>query len=377
MGTKSKYIRVLQFFGDGSIGGKERAIFNLIKSFIDDDTVHIGVAISRGKGLYCEKIKELKVPIIDVNFNSGFSFNVDLKKIKDMKTYDIHHFHDPSPNLILLSLLCGSNVKRVYTRRGGAHDYSKKHFKIKLKYMLNRLLIRHFFDGYSANTKHAASYIADFYKLRHEDIHVLYNGINFNSSFPLIEKQNVFDVLNLDKDDFVIGTACHLISIKRVDLIIRSFSRCQIKNKKLIILGKGNEMDNLTKLVYRLGIKNRVIFMGEVENPSDYMQAMDCFILASGKEESFGNAVVESMLLKIPTIVMDDSSGLKEHVIDMNTGFIAKDEKDLEATIEYIYNNKEIALEIAKSGSEYVSNKYTINNMVRNYKRFYEQVVKQ
>ena len=158
-------------------------------------------------------------------------------------------------------------------------------------------------------------------------------------------------------------------------MIIRSFCNSNINKKKLVIIGKGEDEYKLRKLAADLKIDKQVIFAGEVSNIADYLQILDCFILASGKEESFGNAVVEAMYLKRPSIIMNDSNGLKEHIIDNQTGFIAKDEKDIVNKIEYVFNNPEVSKKIAETASLYVSNKYSISNMKNSYKKYYLDIL--
>ena len=102
---------------------------------------------------------------------------------------------------------------------------------------------------------------------------------------------------------------------------------------------------------------------------------IDCFVLASGPEESFGNAVVEAMFLKIPSIVMSDSPGLKEHIIDNKTGFIASDIQDLSCKMEYVYSHRKECNDIAKYASNHVRKKYSIQNMKKAYLELYKDII--
>jgi len=368
-------IKILHFFGRGKIGGQEKALYQLLKASVNDKDIELGVAIWKQEGLYSKKIKALNIPIVDLHLKSGFSFKIDKKLSYKLKKYHIHHFHDPSPNIIFLSLISGSKIKRVFTRRGGLHDYHNKGLKIILKYFINKILIRNFIHGYSGNTRLAADFVKQFYGIKNKSIYILYNGMFYESLKPVTPQKNILQNLNLSESEFKIGTACHLLRWKRVDLIIRSFSHCDIKKKKLVIFGKGYEEYKLKKVVKDLKLNEQVIFVGEVPSMADYFQILDCFILASGREESFGNALVEAMYSKIPSIIMSDSVGLKEHIIDNQTGFVAKDELDLANKIEYIYNNPEISKIIARDASSYVFDKYSISNMVKAYKKFYFDVL--
>jgi len=271
--------------------------------------------------------------------------------------------------------MAGFGIKRVLTRRGGYYNYNKKGIKSWLKYFINRTLINIFFQGFSGNTELASDFVRYFYRIREKKIFTLYNGIFFDDLRPSFLKTHAQEKLNLSKTQFNIGTACHLVPWKRVDLIIRSFKKCAINGKKLIIFGKGKEEKKLRELAESLNLMEQITFVGEVKNLPDYLQVLDCFVLASGVEESFGNALIEAMYLKIPSIIMADSLALREHIEENVTGFVAKNELDLTNKIEFIFLNPGFSKSIAENASLYVSNKYSVGNMIKAYKEFYSSIL--
>ena len=374
MNSKKK-INVLHFLGQGNIGGQERSIYQVLKGFKNDDDFDVGIAIGRNTGIYVERIMKLDIPTIFLQLKNGFSLNFDRTILNQLKDYDVHHLHDPSPNFILYSLLAGSKVKRAFTRRGGIQKYPLLSVKKSLKFHIKKLLINHFFDGYSGNTINATESVKQQYGITNRRIFALYNGIDFSLLEPSVNREHVLKSNHLCVSNFIIGTACHLVDWKRVDLLIRAFARCRIDNKTLLILGKGHQHRRLKRLAQSLNLNNQVIFAGEVLNIANYLQILNCFVLASTNAESFGNAVVEAMYSKIPSVIISDSNGLKEHISHRTTGFIARDESDLAKQIEYIYQNSAEAKQVAENASTYVVNKYSIDNMLRSYKDFYWHIL--
>jgi glycosyltransferase involved in cell wall biosynthesis len=368
--------RVLHFITKGEIGGQEKAIYYLLKGFEGNKDFEVGVAFARKIGTFAKEIEQLNVPLIELNLKSGLDFKFNRKLLGELKQFQIHHLHDPSPNIALLSILCGSQIKRAFTRRGGFHNYSRKGIKTWLKYKINKFLIKNYFNGFSGNTTLAAEFVRNFYQICDKPVYVLYNGIFFDDLEPTIPKNQILNELNISNKDFKIGTACHLLPIKRINLVIRAFALCKIGEKKLVIFGKGPEEKNLKKLAKESNLEQSIIFAGEVFESHNYIRALDCFILASGIEESFGNALVEAMYLKIPSIIMSDSKALKEHVIDNQTGFVAEDKVGLAKKIEFIFGNRAEAQKIAENGSAYVSKKYTVQNMLSRYIEFYKDILK-
>jgi glycosyltransferase involved in cell wall biosynthesis len=367
-------LKVLHFMSQGSIGGQERAQYQLFKAFATDKEVEIGVALGRETGLYIEKVKQLGIPIINLGIRSGFTLHFKKVIIKRFAEYDIHHLHDPSPNYIIYSLLAGRKIKRVFTRRGGIFSYAKLNLKKNLKFLLKKNLLRRF-DGFSGNSLNAVMSVHNQYGIKNKKIHLLYNGIDFKLLNPKSEKKSIREKLGFGEDDFLIGTACRLVNCKRIDLLIKAFSLAEITVKKLVIFGQGVESSNLQKLARELNISDSVLFTGEIENMADHLQVLDCFVLSSSNAESFGNAVVEAMYLRIPSIIMSDSDGLKEHITHMQTGFIAKDIFDLARLIEYIFSHQDEARKIAAAASAYVQEKYSFSNMLKAYKELYYEVL--
>lgn len=359
--------------GSGRIGGQERAQYQLFKALLADGGLDLAVALSQDVGLYAEKIKTLGLPILQLKIKSGFDLRFKPTLIREMKGYDIHHLHDPSPNQIIYSLLAGSQVKRCLTRRGGLFSYPRTDIKKRLKFTLKKLLYKRF-DAFSANSGNAIVSLRQQYGIDRE-ITLLYNGIDFGLLTPRRSLAEMRDSLGLTGEEFVVGTASRLVYYKRIDLLIRAFARAAIAEKKLVICGQGKEMGHLRSLADNLCPPGQVIFTGEVQHLPDFHQLMDGFVLPSSSAESFGNAVVEAMYGAIPSIIMADSAGLLEHIRDGQTGYVARDEADLASIIERIHKSPSEAGQIAARGRDYVVHKYSLENMVAAYKAFYRRVL--
>ena len=370
-----KPINVLHFVSQGTLGGQERAQYQLLKAFVGNPEVNVGAAIIKDQGIYIDYIRDLGIPLVYLNISDGFHFKFKRDVINKFKDFEIHHLHDPSPNIILYSLLAGKSVKRVFTRRGGIALYSSLNFKKKLKFHIKKFLLNQFFQGFSGNSKNAVDSVRTQYGVRNKDISLLYNGIDFNLLKPTCSEAEVKQELSLNGRHFLVGATGRLVGWKRFDLLIRAFSKTNIPDKKLIIVGKGPDLSNLKKLVDNLGLNESVILPGEVKDVANYLQILDCFVLPSDNRESFGNSVVEAMYFEVPSIIMADSSGLGEHITDRSTGLIAKDEDDLTSTIEYVYQQKSALESLTKRGKDYVVKKYSYDNMVRNYQDYYSTVI--
>ena len=101
----------------------------------------------------------------------------------------------------------------------------------------------------------------------------------------------------------------------------------QYPESVLLLVGDGETMDELTSLVSRLALGDKVIFTGYIEDTLSVFDVIDVFLLTSFSEGT-SMTLLESMKNAIPSIVTE-VGGNAEIVIDNVTGItIANDSKD-------------------------------------------------
>lgn len=364
--------RVLHFYGEGSIGGKEKAQIELLRSFLNDQDYEFGVAILRDRGPLIEDIRKLGIPTLVLNLKNGFDFNFKKELLTEFRKYDIHHLHDPSPNTIIYSLLGGNEIKRVFTRRGGISEC--KTLKQIVKFHFKKILIKSFFDGFSGNSTNAVKSVVEQYKISNHNVFLLHNSVPIENLKPSIPRESVLSLLGLQKDDFIIGGSGKFIDLKRFEILLVAISLIKDFPLKLILLGDGKNKFKYYEIIHKHQLTDKVIFPGYIKDIANYLQIMDCFVMPSDNRESFGNSLVEAMYFKIPSIIMNDSSGLKDHIIDQSTGYVVSDVKELSERIKLIKADQSKAQEVGLQAHKYVLSKYSTENLINNYKCFYNSL---
>ena len=76
------------------------------------------------------------------------------------------------------------------------------------------------------------------------------------------------------------------------------------KNAYLVLIGTGATLDEIKKKVVDLGLENRVIFTGAVDNVSDYLSVFDVMLLPS-LYEGLPLVVIEWQISGLPCIISD------------------------------------------------------------------------
>ena len=192
-----------------------------------------------------------------------------------------------------------------------------------------------------------------------------------------------FKNLNLKKEDnkIIVGIVKTLSKKYGIEYLIRAIKELEnILAKeiffkiRLVIYGKGELEEKLKQLSKKLKIENKVKFKGYIDNSKvpEAINRMDIFVVPSILE-SFGVAAVEAMACEIP-IIVSDADGLKEVVVDNETGFVVpkKSSIDIAKKIKIIIENKEIVKKFKKNARERVLKLYdwdkNVNNMINIYK---------
>jgi len=122
-------------------------------------------------------------------------------------------------------------------------------------------------------------------------------------------KEEIEDFIFMEDKRYLIVVG-RLIPLKRFEDTLQLLSRLESESE-LIVLGDGEERENLKALAETLSIASRVHFLGQVENPFKYIKRSDIFILSS-RVEGFPSVLIEAMLCETVVISSDCLSGPRE-----------------------------------------------------------------
>jgi len=354
------------------IGGAERAVFQFIRSQTQRSRYRPAIAYSQSQGFYGDEIRSLGVEVIDLGLKTDKSFPQSLRIRKLMARFPIHQFHSAEITPMLASVLC-PGVRRIYTHRSGDSEYFGTQ---RARYEIVGFIARNYFQGLVGNTGRACTSGARVMRTPVSKWRTIYNGIDFSMLRPLRPREVVASEIGLPLDGcLVIGTSAHLRDVKRIELLIQACVNLKPRSFWLLIVGDGPARANLEDLSRHLQIDARTIFPGMKEHVGDYLQLMDVFVLPSSSAESFGNSAVEAMGQGLPTIVFSDGGGLLEHINNAQTGFIVSSTEELSARLTDLALHPELRLRLGNAASEYVTRRYSYENLVASYDDLYDELL--
>lgn len=133
--------------------------------------------------------------------------------------------------------------------------------------------------------------------------------------------------------------------------------------------------EELTSYSLQHNINDYISLKGEISNVHEVLSQMDVGLITS-RCEAFGRITVEYMMQELAVIA--SSSGANQEIIDdKKTGFIYKtgDEEDLAKKMQFLIENKDDMLKIAKDGRKKAEKFFSSENNSRNISVHYKDVL--
>ena len=336
---------------------------------------------------YSMKSYEKKEPyqIKRINFVGGKNFKkipllqyftglLNLKKIVHNFQPDKIIYLGEEAELVggMLNLNKAHQIVRVAGSGIEAIIKSSNPLKIISKYLLRKLYQNSkFIIAVSKNTEKLMANNEAYFKK--EKIKMIYNGIDDN--FLNKKKElNRRKELGIKEDDFVLLTVARLLPRKGQDFVIKALSEINQPNIKYLCVGEGRFEKQYRQLATSLGLKDRVIFAGGIENEKihEYYDCANIFILCNrtwdSKIEGLPNVVIESMARSVP-VIGSKNSGTEELILDGITGFLVDpyNINDVNEKIVRAYAMKDKLDKMGESAKIFVKDNFHYEKMRSEY----------
>jgi L-malate glycosyltransferase len=215
----------------------------------------------------------------------------------------------------------------------------------------------------------------DTYKLFgiNRDIEVIPNFINFDKmEFPQKHKMRSEYA---EEGERIVVHISNFRPVKRVTDVIEIFAR--IKDKvpsKLLLAGDGPDRTRAEQLCREYDMCDKVIFLGNVKNPSEVLSVADVFLLPS-EAESFGLAALEAMALGVP-VISTNTGGLPEINRHGVTGMMSNvgDVEDMAKNVLYLFQHEDKLAKFKTKALER-AHEFDIQRILPQYEAVYNSVL--
>lgn len=298
--------KILQMGADNfGAGGRSVIAYNLTRPLTDDfqvDFLAIGKLknpafhhVIEANGGRVQHVKEVSSKIKRLK-----SIYAILKKEK----YDIVHINaDDAIEALFTSILSKLSGAKIVLHAHTTSSCRGNRFVGRVKLLLARNIVKFLADCKLACSIEAAKYLYGDAIL--SDILILKNGIIIDNFLYNAEiRKNVRGKLDIPTEAIALGTIGRLSHEKNpefiVNLVQTLFSKAP--NFYFIWIGDGEKRANIETMLDNEIKSGRVLLLGKQEQPAQYYQAMDVFLLPS-LYEGFGIVNIEAQASGLPCVV--------------------------------------------------------------------------
>lgn len=229
-------------------------------------------------------------------------------------------------------------------------------------------------DGLTAVSHYLKDATVVHFRVPAERIEVIPNFVN-TSEFRRDRHPCHRDAL-ASPDEKILMHVSNFRPVKRVTDVVQVFARvAQRIPARLIMVGDGPERPRAAETAERLGVGDRVTFLGKHSSVADLLACADLFLLPS-ESESFGLAALEAMACGVP-VIATRVGGMPEVVPEGRAGRLAAvgDIDGMADTVVELLTDRERWCEASAAGRSVAVERFSAERVVPVYERYYQRTL--
>lgn len=363
------------------IGGIERIVQQIAEGLSERTKMTVLVS-SEDKGRYEENEKNINLIRLPRNIKIGnmpvsISLFKELRKLSDKQ--DVIHLHMPFPIGDLACLLSGYRGKFVLWWHSDVVRQKRLMFFYKpiMKKMLQRA------DAIVVATKghiEGSAYLKPYESKCWIIPFGVEESIERISDRYFDIKKNDIALWKVEKKPVRFLFVGRLVYYKGCDVLIKAFA--DVENAELYMAGTGELEEELIQLTKRLGITNKVHFVGKVTEEELCKQYEECdvFVLPSvARSEAFAIVQIEAMAFGKPVINTRLASGVPYVSVDKETGLTVEpgNVQELADAMRWMVENEEERLKMGDRARNKMKEEYRLPDMLEKVYGLYQRMVEE
>ncbi|WP_300562944.1 glycosyltransferase [Companilactobacillus sp.] len=300
-------MRVLHINAGNEDGGARTYIINLMKGQETTDTDATLMTFEYGPVARMARDNGLNVVVMPQKRQIDLSILTPLVSYINSHQIDIVHTHGPRANFILS--LIKNRIKSTWVTTVHSDpriDFSGLKGKVFLKLNVRALKQADYIFYMNPNL---VSYF-DSLRIPSSKTNEVFNAIDFKQSMPDPRPQKRFSILMVAR----------LVAVKNHSMALHALAKLDF-DFKMVFVGDGPLMVELKNEANKLGLRDKVDFVGFHENTGDYYDECDVSMLTSNSE-SLPTVYLESALHGRPVIATN--VGATDKVIGEKTGWLVQ-----------------------------------------------------
>lgn len=358
-------------------GGSESQAVQLVKSLGRSTSVEIDVACLSAKGplagdLVAAGFSDLWEFPLQSFYDAGFIRQVlKCSRLIKERRIDVVQTHDFYSNVfgIIAARLAGGRIAVAAKRetsgvRTRAQDIVEKFiFGLADKVVVNADAVRRYLEIRGMATS---------------KLELIYNGVDV-SRFDLASANQTVEsasVISKAGTKLITMVANLRHPVKNHPMLLRSAQELSRKypDVDFVLAGEGELTGELMQMSEKLGIRDRVHFLGRCGSVPTLLRHSFAGVLTSNAE-GFSNAILEYMAAGLP-VVCTDVGGAREAVVTGETGFLvnSRDVRALTDKISTLIENPELAAAMGARGKARVIRRFSCGAQAKDTLTMYRRL---
>ena len=352
-------------------GGSERQIGEIAKA-LDRSRFEPHVGCFRPEGMRAHELEMAGVPIVHFPVHSFASWSAVsavfslARYIHRHKIRLIHTFDYP---LTVFAVPIG----RFFTSAVVVSSQRSHRDLIPPRYRPLVHMTDHLVDAIVVNCNFVRRHLEREQHVPASRIRLCYNAINLKTFCPANGPMAAI----LPRDCFVIGTVSVLRPEKGLSTLLHAFAQVRHlrPEMKLAIVGDGSILESLKSEARALGIYEDCVFAGSRAEVTEWLSALDIFVLPS-LSEALSNSLMEAMACGCP-VVASNVGGNPELVQHGETGLLFEpgDAASLSGMLRRLIENQQLRQRLADAGSECIRRNFSIAKAAQRMGEIYAQLI--
>ncbi len=358
--------KILHIRSSHFIGGPERQILGLLKNCGQYEHIVASFTVNGGDNKLLSVAGESGLRVWEIVIRNSFDPGCLGQIIRFCKREGIKIIctHDYRANVIVALCALFSPVVQIVFFRG----WTGENRKVKGYELLDRIVLR-FVDKVVALSARKMAEMKRF-GINEQKVVIIHNSIDVSE----VGKREFADIRHqyaVGKNKTIIGTVGRLSVEKGHRFLLEAAHKlCRKYDDVLfLIVGDGQEKQQLEEMATRLGLEENVIFTGWQDDPLSFIHSMDIFILPS-LTEGLPNVLLEAAALSKP-IVTTDVGGCGDIVTHEKTGLLIKaaDSDQMHKALQTLLEKQQWREELGRQAYKKVKNEFSFTESVRRYEQ--------
>ena len=277
---------------------------------------------------------------------------------------DVAHTHGYRPDVLLRDAITGLGVPLVST----AHGFTGGGLRNRVYEALQVRSLRRFDAVVAVSEPLARRLRGD--GVPAERLHTVPNA--WGRDPPVRSREEARRMLDLPAQAFVIGWVGRLTHEKGADLALQSVAR--LDGGVLALMGTGREAPALRRQAARLGLGDRIRWLGAYPEAAEYFRAFDVLLLSS-RTEGTPMVLFEAMTADVPVVAA--AVGGVPSVLSPREGWLAPagDVAALAAALEEVRREPAVAAERAARARARLETQFALQPWLDRYEAVYGSAI--